>query len=70
MVRCKFKCTHVDHVFSEVVLNPLYTGSEENKAFFKATPSGEIKFQTVNPAALKHFTQGQAYYVDFTPAPE
>ena len=42
--------------------------SPENKAFYAATPSGEIELTTVSEAAAQAFVPGQAYYVDFTPA--
>jgi hypothetical protein len=40
--------------------------SEENKAFFKATPSGQILLNCVNEDAAKQFIGGKNYYVDFT----
>lgn len=65
-VRCKFACGYKDG--SSVHLAPVYTGSEENKRFFAATPGGLISFYTVNQDALDQFEQGKEYYVDFTPA--
>lgn len=52
-----------------VLLDPVYSGSEENKEFFKYTPGGSIYLNVVNPPALEQFKQGAEYYVDFTPAP-
>jgi hypothetical protein len=46
-----------------VTLNPVTGTSEENKSFFDATPSGEIKFDTVNGDALAEFEPGVEYYV-------
>jgi len=66
-VRCKFRCHHKTDD-GQVCLSPVYSGSEENKSFFKATPAGEIRFFTVNPAALGQFQTDKEYYVDFTPA--
>ena len=43
------------------------TSSEENKAFYAATPHGEIELTVVSEAAAATFTPGQAYFVDFTP---
>ena len=65
-VRCKFVCSHLDG--NNVYLSPDYTGSEENKEFFAATPGGQIGLYTVNQSALDQFEQGKEYYVDFTPA--
>jgi len=51
-----------------LVLQPV-TSSEagtENKKFWDATPSGEIKLGTVNPEAAQEFELGQEYYIDFT----
>lgn len=42
--------------------------SEENKAFFAATPGGYITLGVVNERAAAQFEVGKAYYVDFTPA--
>ncbi len=41
-------------------------GSDENKRFFAATPSGNIKISTL---AVDAFEPGEEYYVDFVPAP-
>ena len=51
-----------------VVLLPVYGGSAENDAFFAATPTGKIEFNAANLAAAAPFKEGQAFYVDFTPA--
>jgi hypothetical protein len=67
-VRCKFHCAHKDEASGQINFSPVYSGSDENKAFFRATPSGSIVFQTVNPAAFHQFEVGKEYYVDFTPA--
>lgn len=49
-----------------VHMNQVSSGSEENKRFFEATPSGEIKM-AVNNAVGKMFPVGSEFYVDFTP---
>jgi len=41
------------------------SGSEENKRFFAATPSGKINLSTINSGM---FEVGREYYIDFTPA--
>ena len=43
-------------------------GGDENKAFFKSTPNGNITLSIVNLPAAEMFEQGKDYYVDFTPA--
>lgn len=63
-VRCKFVCNYIDG--KNVHLAPVYSGSEENKQFFAATPGGQIGLYTVNQSALDQFEQGKEYYVDFT----
>lgn len=65
-VRCKFVCSFKEG--QSVHFSPVYSGSEENKKFFQATPGGQIAFYTVNESALNQFEQGKEYYVDFTPA--
>lgn len=67
-VRCKFVCSFKEG--QSVHFSPVYSGSEENKKFFQATPGGQIAFYTVNESALDQFEQGKEYYVDFTPAPD
>jgi hypothetical protein len=67
-VRCKFVCSFKEG--QSVHFSPVYSGSEENKKFFQATPGGQIAFYTVNQTALNQFEQGKEYYVDFTAAPQ
>ena len=48
---------------------PVYgTGSEENKAFWDATPTGSLQLGIVNRDAWGLFELGKCYYLDFTPA--
>ena len=48
---------------------PVYgAGSEENKAFWDATPTGSLQLGVVNQDAWKQFELGKSYYLDFTPA--
>jgi hypothetical protein len=69
-VRAKFKCSEVTETESgkKVVLYPVISGSEENKAFFKWTPSGKLEMGIMNDGAANEFKPGQEYYVDFTKA--
>jgi hypothetical protein len=66
-VRCKFRVND-KNPSGNVSLSPVYTDSEENKAFFKATPGGSISFWTTNVAAADEFNVGDEFYVDFTKA--
>lgn len=75
-VRAKFKVQSITHrphwqgnniLIGEVDLAPVTSGSEENAAFYAATPAGAIKLATINEEALKQFVIGGEYYVDFTP---
>ncbi len=66
MVRAKFTCTKNDN--GDVALQPVFDRSEENKQFWDATPSGEIKMFITNENARNQFEVGKEYYVDFTKA--
>ncbi len=68
-VRAKFTVSSVEENGKDaktIRLQPVYDGSAENKAFFKATPGGSIELYCVNPAASDQFVKGKEYYVDFT----
>jgi hypothetical protein len=78
MVRAKFvvqsitRQNHWDRAKGEIhtiKLQPVTGGSDENKEFYAATPSGGIELGTVNGDAGKQFELGGEYYVDFTPVP-
>ena len=75
--RAKFVCSsitttkHWDKskgLLHTIKLSPVVSGSEENKAFYEATPSGSIDLGTINDVAARNFEIGKEYYVDFTPA--
>lgn len=51
-----------------VVLQAVTNTSEENKTFWKYTPSGKIEMGIDNPAAFDALILGAEYYVDFTKA--
>lgn len=73
MTRAKFQCTAVTKrkgwsgapFVYEAEFSAVMGDSEENKAFFAASPSGNIKLGTVRS---DHFEVGKSYYVDFTEA--
>ncbi len=66
-VRCKFRVNEKSPT-GNISLHPVYSETEENKAFFKATPGGSISFWTTNVAAADEFAVGDEFYVDFTKA--
>ena len=48
---------------------PVYrSGSDENKAFWDATPTGSLQLGVVNQQAWAAFELGKSYYVDFSEA--
>jgi hypothetical protein len=69
-MRCKVVCSYKQILNGETQLffNPVYSGSEENKQFFKYTPGGQISLNVVNPPVADRFEDGKEYYVDFSPA--
>jgi hypothetical protein len=75
ILRCKFVVSEVtkrfqgNGQFSEVVkMRPVWGSTEENKAWSKATPSGELWFDISNPGAQGRMVVGAEYYVDLTSA--
>lgn len=76
-VRAKFVCVSITRrqgwgphpEIRDVKLNPVSGGSDENKTFFAASPSGEITLGCANVVAADVFQLGGEYYVDFSPAP-
>ncbi len=69
-VRAKFKVhsvTEHENGLKSVKMHPVTSGSAENAAFFKWTPSGTIELGTVNPEAAAQFTPGKEFLVDFHP---
>lgn len=51
-----------------IKLSPVTGGSDEDKKFFAATPSGSCELGVVVPEAGNYFELGQTYYLDFTKA--
>jgi len=54
-----------------LIFSPVYSSDpeSENRHFWDATPSGEIRLGCVNREAWEKFQLGHEYYLDFTPAP-
>lgn len=77
MTRAKFRCVGVTKRLSyygqgskftyDAEFQAVMDGSAENKSFFAATPSGNIKVSTLT---VDTFEPGEEYYVDFTKATE
>lgn len=69
-VRAKFVVTEVAQTVagSRIRMSPVTGTSEENKSFFKWTPSGQLDMGIVAPETAAVFTPGAEFYVDFTPA--
>lgn len=69
-VRAKFSVQSIETTVdgSFVKLHPVTGTSEENKQFFKWTPSGELRMGVVNPEVAAAFVPGAEFYIDFTPA--
>lgn len=53
-----------------IKLGVVYDGSEENKKFFKYTPSGRIELGTLNQSAWEQFPLGAEVYVEFKSSEE
>lgn len=75
-IRAKFKVISITRQaywngggeMQTIKLQPVTSGSEENRQFYAATPSGEINLSVVPVDIGKQFDIGGEYYVDFTPA--
>lgn len=78
VIRSKFRCAQVleskdadGQVTAQIVkLYPVTGGSEENKAFWEATPSGAYEVTITNKAAFDHYVPGRCYYFDSIPVDE
>lgn len=55
-------------LLTTIKLAPVSGTSDENKAFFRWTPTGSIDLGTVNPDVVAQMHIGDEFYVDFTPA--
>ena len=77
-VIAKFRCNSIEYYSDapdgprRVRLDPVYPSkdaSEEDKAFWKYTPSGHLEMHIDNPPAADLFEIGQAYYLTFERVP-
>lgn len=75
--RAKFICQNIiitkyagtqSHQVVLTPVTPYNSEGVENKAFWDATPVGEIKLTITNKGAVYTFEPGKKYYVDFTAA--
>lgn len=78
MVRCKMVVTEVTEVFNQWGQEPgldsrrvklTAANGPTNKTWAKYTPSGMFELTINNPAAFGQFKPGEAFFVDFSPAP-
>ena len=69
-MRCKFKLDSKTESQSghSLSFTAVTGGSDDNKAFFKWTPSGKLDVSIVNPEIAEQVTVGAEYYLDITPA--
>jgi hypothetical protein len=54
-----------NEVMVTVTMNPVTSGSEENKEFYKYTPSGSLDISVMPKSVADFFELGKEYYLDF-----
>ena len=59
---------NVEREANTLAFNVVTTGSEEDKAFWAATPAGRLELAIVNPEAVKALDLNKTYYITITPA--
>lgn len=70
ITRCKFACVSKtisgagENQTNTFVFTPVTGGNDENKSFWKWTPSGKLEFNCLNPNV--DFEIGKDYYLDIT----
>ena len=77
-MRAKMKLNHIDKRYEgqeTLYFNPVSRsekypedGSDENNTYAKFSPSGMLSLTVANPALLGKFSEGETFYLDFTPA--
>jgi hypothetical protein len=75
-MRAKLKLEAISATYDggrRIKMVPVCDGSAENKAFFQATPSGNVELNISKDATarlgLDQVKLGEEFYVDFTPVP-
>ncbi len=75
MIRCKFIASKKTEVATatgnefQVEMTAVTDGSDENKEFFKYTPSGKLKLGVLEPEQADKFIVGSEYYLDISTVP-
>lgn len=75
-VKAKFNCNSLEqfaNTYAKKVRlsavtaynGPSCDATDEDKAFWEATPQGTIEIYINNPSAIQFFTPGKTYYVTF-----
>ncbi len=73
MIRVKFEATKKVETSTatgnefKVEMTTVTDGSDENKEFFKYTPSGKIALGILGPESDNLFVVGEYYFIDITP---
>jgi len=73
MIRAKFSVQQISRSTygHSVRLQPVTSGGEENRAFYAATPAGQLEMSGLKQEVVDLFGEpGSEFYVDFTPARE
>jgi len=67
-MRCKMKLDSISRTTwgHSLEFSAVSDGSDKDKAFWRATPSGSIKLAVLNEKAIEGLELGAKYYVDFT----
>jgi hypothetical protein len=68
-MRAKFLAESVtNHASGNTIISlvPVMRNTEENKAFWEATPNGKLEMCITNPRSKEFFVAGAEYYLDFT----
>ncbi len=78
-MRAKFKINHIDKRYSANGQETLYfntvskssaypdSGYDEDNTYAKFSPSGQLSLTVCNPDLIGKFSEGEIYYLDFTP---
>lgn len=71
-MRCKMVLNQINMTTSgnQVFFYPVTDGTEEDKAFWKSTPSGKIEIMVVKDEPIAGMKIGKKYYVTFSEVPE